>query len=162
MKTRFVLVFLMLLVNVLAGTMILMGQDEPTRPGTFFTTTATDFNARAQVGSVATLEGRLVVVFGDPRSPLEPAQLRVTVSDGQGGRIAEIINPTGAVYQLHMKQVRLTGQVLSLATSDAIAQMNLQDVQPTAAISAITGAQPFAIRGAAFRQPDVSFPQSGK
>lgn len=135
MKIKFVLVSLMLLVNILAGTMILMGQDEPVRPGTVPITSASDFNSRAQVGSVVTLEGRLVVVFGDPHSPLEPAQLRVTVSDGQGGRIAEIINPTGAVYQLHMKPVRLTGQVLSLATSDAIAQINLQDVQPTAAIS---------------------------
>lgn len=144
MKIKFVLISLLLSINLLAGTMILMGQDEPVRPGTIPITSASDFNSRAQIGNVVTLEGRLTVVFGDPRSPLDSPQLRVTVSDDQGGRIAEIINPTGTVYQLHMKPVRLTGQVLSLSTQDAAAQLDLQDVQPTAAISAITGAQPFA------------------
>jgi hypothetical protein len=148
MKSKLLIFAGLLVVNLLAGAMVLMGQDTPPPPSGAAFADADAFNAGAVAGQRAIIEGTLNTVFGDPRSPLDAPTFRATIYDSQGEPIVRLLNPSGEVLRYHMQPVRVSGQVAAAGTSaDAAASFSVDSIQvdefaPQADPS--SGPQPFA------------------
>lgn len=145
MKIKFVLVSLLLSINLSSGTMRLMGQDDPVRPGTVPITSAEALNTRAQVGDEVILEGNLTVITAGSRTTGATVDQIVTLYAPQGEVLAHIANLPGDNFSLEPQVVRLTGQVMALATQEAPAQIDYQALEVINAVtpSAITGTLTF-------------------
>jgi hypothetical protein len=148
MNRKLILMVVVLVVNLLAGAMVLMGQDTPPPPaGTPFTS-ASSFNRNAIVGQSAILEGTLTWVFGDPQSALDRSRFVATVWDRNGNAIAEFPGASGELFKYYMKTVRISGQVISTAATNRPASLNYMSIESSSAPSGLvfattTGAQPF-------------------
>jgi hypothetical protein len=146
MNRKLILVVVVLAVNLLAGAMVLMGQDTPPAPIGEPFRDAASFNSTASVGQSATLEGTLTWIIGDPQSALEPSIFIATLWDAQGQPIAELLNADGSVFLYNRQQVQVTGQVSAAASADRPASVvisSLRGLEPGFQTAA-TGPQPFA------------------
>ncbi len=151
MSRKLGIVFAIVLMNLLAGAMVLMGQDTPPPPptGSAFTSAAT-FNRQAVVGQNAVVEGTLTTVFGDPRSPLDDPIFYATIHDSQGQPIVQMLNPSGEVLRYNLQRVRISGQIISAPSANLPANLSLQSIQAAglgtqnATGLPVSGAQPFA------------------
>jgi hypothetical protein len=153
MSRKLGIVFAIVLMNLLAGAMVLMGQDTPPSQPTRETfTSAATFNNRAQLGQTAVIEGTLTWIIGDPQSALEPMRFTATVWDDQGQPIARLTEIDGSAYTYYLDRVQVTGLVSSLATSrvpTTLSVTSMREVAPGTSISS-TGPQPFANIACAF------------
>lgn len=153
MSRKLGIVFAIVLMNLLAGAMVLMGQDTPPPSPTGATfSSAASFNRQAALGQNAVVEGKLTWVIGDPQSALEPARFIATVWDNQGQPIARLLNINGAASNYYLDRVQVTGQVSATATADSPATLSVSSIQQVAAtdVVASTGPQPFANIACAF------------
>ncbi len=156
MKITFLRVTLLLFINLLAGTMLLMGQDEPVRPGTVPITSADVLNTRVQVGDAVMLEGTLTAITARSHTSGAHGDRIVTLYAPQGEVIAHITNLSEDSFSLDPQVVRLTGQLLALATQESPAQVDYRalEVVNTVTPSALTGIMTFM--NLMCRFPDVA------
>jgi len=149
MSRKLGIAFALILMNLLAGAMVLLGQDTPPSQPTRETfTSAAAFNRRAQIGQTAVIEGTLTWVFGDPQSALDSPRFVATVWDNNGNAIAELPSASGELSNYYMKPVRITGQVISTTTVNRPASLNLMSIEGSSepsglVVTATTGSQPF-------------------